>query len=101
MYEIKKETLEWAHKPYDIVTDIEGNVGFIQEVSVNDCQESPEAQISYSVNWLTGDNYKTAWFDHDELTYQCNMFVKIAESSCHAFGSSANSVQALFNHINK
>lgn len=84
MYEISEETLKNCYKPYDIVTDKNGNVGFIQEVSFNTCQPE-EYQKPYAVNWITGDNTKHAWFDHSELKYHCNLFVKIAESSCHAF----------------
>ncbi len=99
MYEITKETLVWAYKPFDVVTNKGGDVGFIQEVSVNDCQDSPEHQISYAVNWLVGNEYKHAWFDHEELTVHCNLFVKIAESSCHPAGGGAESVRSLFNNM--
>ena len=57
MYEIKQETLNNAYKPFDVVTNKNGDVGFIQEVSVNDCQDEPSRQISYAVNWLVGDEY--------------------------------------------
>lgn len=99
MSEVTNKTLQWAYKPFDIVTDEKGNVGFIQEVSVNSCQDTPNSQISYAVSWLVGDNYKHAWFDHDELTKHCNLFVKIAEASCHPSGSNSYSVQSLFNNI--
>lgn len=96
MYEISKETLRNAYKPFDIVTCKDGSVGFIQEVSVNDGQ--PEGcQISYAVNWMVGTQNKHAWFNHEDLIKHCNLFVKIAESSCHPFGSSGNSVKKLMN----
>ena len=98
MYTIDQETLENAHKPYDVVSDKDGNVGFIQEVSVNECQPKG-GQISYAVNWLTGDNRKHAWFDHSELKYHTNLFIKIAESSCHPMGRNDDYVEKLFNNF--
>ncbi len=101
MYEIKQETLNNAYKPFDVVTNKNGDVGFIQEVSVNDCQDEPSRQISYAVNWLVGDEYKHACFDHEELTLHCNIFVKIAEIACHPFGDNSSKVQSLFNAMNR
>ena len=99
MSEVKKETLAWAYKPFDIVTygdrnDL--NVGFIQEVSVNDSQDSPEHQISYAVNWMVGNEWKHAWFDHEELTVHGNLLIKIAECACHPMGNNARRVTDLF-----
>lgn len=88
-YKVSAQTLIDSYKPFDIVEDAEGNVGFISEVNVNDCQ--PEGhQISYSVTWLklNGSPYN-AWWDHSDLTRHCNLFVKIAESTCHPAGSNA------------
>jgi hypothetical protein len=99
MFEIKKETLQKAYKPYDIVTDSENNVGFIQEVSVNDSQNNFDSQIQYSVNWLIGHN-KIAWFDHNELKRHCNLFIKIAESSCHPMGHNDSWIEKLFKNFN-
>ncbi len=94
MYEISEKTLICAYKPFDVVTDEKGNVGFIQEVNVNDCQ--PEGyQISYAVDWLVGVGSKNAWYDHCDLIKHCNLFVKIAECSCHPFGSSKRKVKML------
>ena len=101
MYEIKQETLNNAYKPFDVVTNKNGDVGFIQEVSVNDCQDEPSRQISYAVNWLVGNEYKHAWFGHDELTLHCNLFIKIAESACHPMGDNSSKVQSLFNAMNR
>ena len=94
-YEITNEALSESFKPYDIVTDSLGNIGFIQEVSINTCQPPP-FQIQYSVTWLVGKN-KHAWFQKEELTRHCNLFVKIAEVSCHPFGHNKEWVQKLFN----
>ena len=86
MHKVSKETLKNCFRPYDVVTDKDGTVGFIREVSINECQPENSTQIQYAVNWLVGDNNKTAWFDHSELKSHCNLFVKIAESSCHPMG---------------
>ncbi len=95
MYTVSKETLEKAYKPYDIVTDRHKNVGYISEVNINDCQEGFEDQISYSINWLVGNQDKIAWWDHKELTRHCNLFVKIAESSTHPMGDGERWVKPL------
>jgi len=99
--EVTKKTLTWAYKPFDIVTDKNGDVGFIQEVNVNECQDMPDDQISYAVNWLVGNGLRFAWFRHNELTYHCNLFVKISESACHPHSMNAFKAQSLFNNINR
>ena len=101
MYEVTQETLDNAYKPFDVVTNGNGDVGFIQEVSVNDCQDIPENQIRYAVNWLVGKENKRAWFDHHELTLHCNLLIKIAESACHPMGHNSGHVQKLFNSMNR
>ena len=85
-----------ALKPFDVVTDEEGGVGFIQEVSLNEDQEDCDSPFEYSVIWLTGDNDRNAWFDHEELEPQCNLFIKLAEAMCHPMGDSVDDVQPLF-----
>lgn len=97
MYEVKKETLQNAYKPFDIVTNKRGSVGFIREVDVNDSQDNPKHQISYAVNWLVGKEYKCAWFSQDELIRHCNLFIKISQSACHQSGDNASNVESLFN----
>jgi len=82
MYEITEETIKKAHKPFDVVTDANGNVGYIDEVSFNESQPEPY-QVSYSVEWLVSKETKCAWFEHKELTVHCNLLVKIAENACH------------------
>ncbi len=93
MYEITEKTLKDSYKPYDIVTDKSGNVGFIQEVNINECQPEP-CQISYSVEWLIGNSHN-AWYSRSELEKHCNIFVKIAECSCHPFGNNKKEVKKL------
>lgn len=97
MSKATKETLKKAYKPFDVVTDGCGSVGFIGEVSVNECQENFDGQISYSVVWLVGKQTKRSWFSHAELKVECNLFVKIAENMCHPFGDNARMVSKLFN----
>lgn len=98
---VTKETLVWAHKPFDIVTNKKGDVGFIQEVSANSCQDKPKHQIRYAVCWIVGSEYKHAWFYHEELTPHGNLFVKIAECACHPMGHNDRNVQDLFNAWSK
>jgi len=95
MSKVTTETLSWAYKPFDVVTDKKGNVGFIEEVNVNECQDEPKEQISYAVNWLTGKETKNAWFDHSELESHCNLLIKIAERTCHPMGNNSNYVKRL------
>lgn len=95
MYEVTKETIANAYRPFDIVTDEDGNVGFIKEVSVNDCQTDPKHQISYAIRWLIGNAVKCAWFKHEELTFHKNLLICIAEESCHPFGRGKEWVDTL------
>lgn len=95
MKEVSDETLKLAYKPFDIVTDQLGNVGFIWEVNVNRCQPLPENQISYSVKWIVGNQSKVAWFDHNELKKHGNIQIKIAECMCHPFGNNSKHVEKL------
>lgn len=99
MNEVTEETLKKAYKPYDVVTDKNGNVGFIQEVGVNYCQVGFDDQISYAVNWLVGSPGYSAWFHHRELTKHTNIFIEIAKSSCHPSGRNSDSVETLFNNF--
>jgi len=101
MNEITKDTLTKAYKPYDVISDIKGNVGFIQEVSVNDSQDGFDDQISYSIKWIAGYGDRSAWYGHNELKFHCNIFISIAECSCHPMGRNAPYVEALFNHRKK
>lgn len=98
---IEQETLIKAHKPYDVVSDTSGNVGFICEVNVNTCQEGFDAQISYAVEWLVGEGDKHAWYTHNELTYHDNLLIRIAEISCHPSGRSKKWVRPLMNNNTK
>jgi hypothetical protein len=95
MSEVLHETLKNAHKPYDIVTDESGNVGFIRETSVNEGQTTPDAQIGYAVEWIIGEGIKSAWYKHSDLKKHCNLFVKIAECSCHPFGNNRSKVKKI------
>lgn len=113
MNTIKKETLNWAYKPFDVVTNSDKgklkfgdamDVGLIREVNVNNCQDEPKHQITYAVNWLILNDrklVKSAWFDHDELTYHCNLLIEIAKMACHPFGHNKEHVQTLFNAMDR
>ena len=82
-----------SYKPYDIVTDKTGNVGFISEVSIS------SSGCKYSVNWLVGNVSKTAWYSISDLTSHCNLFIKIAEQSCHPSGKGKEDVKTLFEYF--
>lgn len=92
---IKQETIKKAHKPFDIVTNKNNDVGIIQEVNINDSQSEEKHQLSYAVRWIIGNETKHAWFDHEELTVHANIFVEIAKSATHPFGSSHKWVEKL------
>lgn len=96
MYKVKNEALKKCHKPFDVVTNKDGDVGFIEEVNVNSCQEDHDFRISYSVNWMVGNKNKHAWFMHDELTAHCNIFVEIAKASCNSHGNNSRFVESIF-----
>lgn len=93
MYEVQEDTYAKAYKPYDVVSK-NGCFGHITEVSVNTCQKEPNHQIQYAVTWYNGI-MKYAWFSHDELAFHCNLFVKIAEASCHPHGHNSKHVEKL------
>lgn len=99
MFDVEQETLDWAHKPFDVVTNKDGDVGYIEEVNVNSSQKTPNEQISYSVRWLVGKETKSAWFDHHELIRHTNIFIEIAKSACHPFGNNELQVESLFKGI--
>lgn len=86
-----------CYRPYDIISDKSGNVGFIQEVDINENQNEFKHQVSYCVIWLVGEGVKNAWYNHSELTKHCNLFVEIAKASCHPFGNNEFHVNDLFN----
>jgi len=94
MTELTQEMLKESYKPFDVVTDKEGNVGLITEVSI--VQNIP----TYVVEWLVGRGNRQAWYESEDLIVHCNMFVKIAQSTCHPAGGSERYVPALFNNFN-
>ena len=101
MSEITKESYRKAHKPYDVIT-IKGfkGVAIIKETSCNSCQDGFEDQIHYSVAWLTGKEGKMAWFKHDEITVHSNIFIVIAELSCHSFSANCD-VKNVLGNLNR
>jgi len=98
MDNVTEQTINNTHKPFDIVTNLDGDVGFIQEVNINDCQPHKDDQISYAVKWLVGNETKHAWFRHYELRAHGNLFVIIAECACNSTGRNSHNVQMLFDH---
>jgi len=100
MNNVKIETIKNTYNPFDIVTNSKGDVGYISEVNINDCQPEEKDQISYAVNWLVGNELKRAWWDHDELTAHCNLFVEIAGEACHPSGGGQHKIPLLFNNWN-
>ena len=101
MYEVTKETLKNSYKPFDVVSTKNGDVGFIDEVNINSDQSDPKYQIKYSVKWLVDSENKVAWWNHKELTLHCNLFIKIAECTCHSSSRNSNKVQSLFNNMDR
>lgn len=102
MSEITKESYRKTHKPYDVIT-IKGyeGVALIKEVSCNSCQDVFEDQISYSAVWITGKESKVAWFNHDEITVHSNIFMIIAELSCHEFSNNDIEVKNVLGNLNR
>ena len=89
MYKVKEKTLKEALKPFDVVKDKKsGAVGFICEVSVNDCQPLPEHQISYAVQWMTPGTTRRYWWNYVELEYQSNLMHLIGIQMCNPMGRS-------------
>jgi hypothetical protein len=76
-------------------------VALITEVSCNGCQYGFKDQISYSVTWITGKENKVSWFNHDEITVHSNIFMVIAEKSCHAFGTNESKVKKVLGNLNR
>jgi len=95
MSKVTKEILKKAYKPYDVVTNKNGDVGFIQETDISEDQEEFNHQVQYSVIWLVGKESKVAWFDHDELTKHKNIFIEIAKCLCDPNGDSERWVEKL------
>lgn len=99
MYKVSEEALKKAYKPFDLVRFPDGELAYISEVNVNVCQESPEAQISYSVNFITENkaNHKNAWYHYQTEAFEvlANIFVLIGQSACHNMGNSQQWVERI------
>jgi len=88
MSKATKETLSKVHKPFDFVESKKGSLGYIQEVSVNECQDGFDNQVSYYVNWIKNVAHEhNAWWNHNDLSVLGNMFKEIAKCSVHPFGN--------------
>ncbi len=98
LYNTSKKSLKESFKPFDIISDKKGSLGLIQEVSVNQCQPEPY-QISYSIRWFYGPQTKFAWFQKEDLVKHGNLFIIIAEMTCHPFGGNKSKVKNLFDNF--
>lgn len=96
MSKATEETLRKVHKPFDFVESEKGSFGYIQEVSVNECQEGFENQVSYSVNWIKNvANEHNAWWNHNDLSVLGNMFKEIAKCAVHPFGNNEDVIDKI------
>ena len=75
---ITDDIIKKSFKPYDIVSDKTGSLGFIQDVNFNRYQPE-EFQVSYSIHWVMGKGDRHSWYDHDDLTRHGNVFIEIAK----------------------
>lgn len=80
------------YRPFDIVTDNEGNVGMIIETS-NNHNDGPK----YSIEWLVGKGDYNAWWKHSDLTLHSNVMIIIAKEMAHPMGNNGENVEELFN----
>ena len=88
MSKATNETLSKVHKPFDFVESKKGSIGYIQEVSINECQVGFDNQVSYSVNWIKNVALDhNAWWQHDDLIVIGNMFKAIAKCAVHPYGN--------------
>lgn len=69
------------------VKGIENSLVMVNEVNCNTCQTKDKHQWSFSVNCLTPNVIKSAWYDMDELILIKNVFDVIANKMAHPFGS--------------
>ena len=76
-------------KPFDIVSTKNGDVGFIIEVSIT------QEIAMYSIKWIVGKENKVAWWENKELDCHGNLFVAIAEVTCHPLGHNSKNVKKL------
>lgn len=88
-------TLKKCFKPFDVVTDSKKRVGFIQEVSISDCQEGFDDQVEYCVHFIVPNDGTEAWLTHKELKKHCNIFVEIAKIAAEGFGGNEEYVEKI------
>ena len=86
------ESYKVANRPGMIVLNHRGSVGFISEVSINECQIGVKDQLSYCVTWLhmnKDDKPKSAWWYHKDLIPASggNLYDIIAKGLCHQMGN--------------
>ena len=95
--DLKKIPIEKTFKPFDVVQLPCGSVSMVSEVSINQCQPDVEDQIKYSLIPLVGPNTVTAWFQHHELKYCCNIMLVLAQQMCHPHGQNRSHVKTILN----
>ena len=90
--------LEHSYRPYDVVRrNKDGEICFIDEVSINTCQYSLEHILSYSITNLSSEG-GSAWYTNEDLTFTgVNIFEAIAKLSCHPMGRSRFWVSKVMN----
>ena len=96
MYKIHDNVFKKCFNSLDVVSDKDGNVGYISEININDSQSDEKWQLSYSVNWLMKKTRpKNAWWGHDQLTKHSNIMDSFSRGLCHPFGSGEKSLKML------
>lgn len=96
MSKATKETLSKVYKPFDFVESKKGSIGYIKEVSINECQDTFDDQVQYYVNWIKNlSNEPNAWWKHDDLNVIGNMFKDIAKCAVHSFGNNEDIIDRI------
>ena len=99
MHDPSDKVLIESYKVFDIVSDCNGNVGIITEVGFKTNGENLPTE--YSVVWIVGKGYKTAWYSKGELNRHCNVFTVIAEQMSDYFSRDRGYVKRLMEIGNK
>jgi hypothetical protein len=74
--------------PFDIVRNLEGDIGFITDSGFNECQTDPLHQYKYSIQHLNKNpnNNKCAWYNDNELIWLGTNFLELlAKNIAHPF----------------
>ena len=104
MYEIHENVYKKCFTPFDVITDNEGNVGYISEININTSQDEERWQLSYAVTWLvqvSDHPAKNAWWEHEELKKHSNIMESMAGDMAHPFGTGRKSLGLLKDYLQK